>query len=306
MKMIELNVIFGSPSDKDKVIPGILKATGENPDLEIVVHFASADNTPDKVERILQEIQRRDDAPKAYVSGAGMSNVLTGVIKAQANVEDLVIGIPISDSKTNGLSSFLSTSEKPPLNPVLMTGINNSYAAVNIGYKFLKRMTEPKILQAGRVVLLEHKGFPDNDPQYEILKKELNSFGVNYDSVEIGEVEPDDIVLNVCSLDGHEIIIIDEVDKKLNEGYGIQVGVIRNVLYQEIYHLTDFFQDVSSTGIVGLGAYKNAAIVAAQLNREMNALEVIYKKKTEKTNSLDKEKELFIKEGKIQANIGGI
>jgi len=117
---MKLEMMFGSPSDELYVLPGIQRFTAEHPDIAVGVHYASADNTPGKVQDKAQQIWR-SESPKVLISGAGMSNVLTGVVKQYANIEDLVIGIPIYDEATKGLSSFLATSERPPRNPVLTT-----------------------------------------------------------------------------------------------------------------------------------------------------------------------------------------
>jgi len=113
---MKLNVIFGSTSDEDKVLPGLQEATKAIKDLEVEVQYASADNTPAKVDALMT-LQSSEEGKKAYISGAGMSNVLTGVVKTYGTLKDIVIGIPITDPEIDGLSSIFSTSEKPPLNP---------------------------------------------------------------------------------------------------------------------------------------------------------------------------------------------
>ena len=108
---MNLQMIFGSTSDKDKVLPGIQKFTQEHPEVVVDVHWASADNTPEKVRKIMEIIASPVlSLPYAFISGAGMSNVLSGFVKQYTDIHDLNIGVPISDSATGGLSAILSTN----------------------------------------------------------------------------------------------------------------------------------------------------------------------------------------------------
>lgn len=291
---MQLNVIFGSTSDEEKVLPGVIRATKEIEGLEVRVHYASADNTPDKVLDIVYDIKDEEDDNVAYISGAGMSNVLTGVVKTAATLNDIVIGIPINDSKTSGVSSFLSTSEKPPGNPVLTVGLDNSYAGLNIGYRFMKGEFKD-------VVLLYS---PDMDmgpfvEPVEKTKKALEDIGLKYKVNTADKIGENDVVIQIFHPNVKKLV---EVDKTLRSGNGIQIGVARDAY--ELYHM-DCLKGTEATGFVGIGAYANAAQMAAQIVQDETALAKIKEKKEAKAASLCEHPGLLVANGEVR-KLGGI
>jgi len=307
---MKLCVVFGSTSDEKKILPGIQKATEEIPDLDVELIYASADNTPHKVQETFEKIRKQfrvehptiKDSPGVFISGAGMSNVLTGVSRQYANIEDLVIGVPITDSSTNGLSSFLSTVEKPPRNPVLAVGLNDIYSALNIAYRFLK---DPD--QERQIVVYDPAGplLDDLDEQIGKLKEKLKDFNLPFSDLKAiidEDLNPHDIILTVASI--HRLFYARGLDEKLGkermEG-AIQVVVPVYPKPNEIYGFTQGLGDTDYTGFVGSGSagYTNAAIVAAQLTRNKEALATIAKQKQDKTVSLGAHKGYVLRGGEI-------
>jgi len=297
-KKIQLHVVFGSTSDEEYVLPGIQKVTGAIPGLSVWVHYASADNTPEKIRELFPFLRQIQASPKVFISGAGLSNALTSTMKSYAWVEDLVIGIPITDSSSGGLSSVYSTFEKPPLNPVLGVGINNTYAALNIAYKFLTR-------EKSKVIVL---GTLD-------LQSKCNLIGLSYD-MDGSNISEDDIIIKPFYHIGSHLDEIVSLDDKLSRGGGIQIVFDTakldpaitepNTLYMADLrgsYFTDYMQflkrDLKSTGFVGTGRYENAVYMAAILNRDKKALDYLSMEKEKKEKTLGDEKGLLVEGGNV-------
>ncbi|MBI2129036.1 AIR carboxylase family protein [Candidatus Woesearchaeota archaeon] len=284
--MARLNVIFGSISDEEKVLPGVVRATKNIPELEVVVHYASADNTPVKVETIMSALSSQK-GKKVYISGAGMSNVLTGVVRRYAALNDLVIGVPIKDKVTDGESSFLSTAEKPPLNAVLTVGLDNSYAALNIGHRFLNGRFN------NDVVVLDNDGI--NKIQMDELKKCLCDLKIDYKISD--KIDKDDIVITVF---GDMRGYLHYVDNILRKGSGVQIGV----RHQNNSNASEYKErlgekEIETTGIVSAASYINAVQIVAQLTQHCYALKIIKEKKQAKMDDLNKHRGLLVINGEI-------
>lgn len=281
-KMI-LDVIIGSTSDTEKIVPGLEKAVSDIPGLEVMLHYASADNTPEKVEAAAQIAQDRNVTglqSHVYISGAGMSNVLSGVLKSRSAFQDLNIGIPITDSKTDGISSVMSTTEKPPGNPVLAVGLNNSYAAVNIAHRFLQGS---HVMPEYRIVVLG-----DEVPRTKMVAA-LDKAGMDY--VVNEGLGPNDVVLNA----GRDF---DRVNTSLDDGLGIQIIVPISD------HAQSGLPSLNNTGYVGIQRYENAAQVAAIYTHNMDAIKKIWEGREGKIAGLYNEPALHItKDGTKKANV---
>jgi len=265
MEPSELTMVFGSDSDEKKILPGIIRATKEIKGLKVRVHYASADNTPEKVDKVLYI---PDEEPVPVITGAGMSNVLTGVAKVKATLYDLVIGVPITDSATGGLSSLLSTSEKPPLNPVLMVPLDNTYAAAQIAVRYINK-------RYGGVVVADNSACLSNPVSADSIadmEKQLTKLGIDCQVYTPADINPDDIVITVFS--HHNLIdknyyegtqAMNAIDRRLRAGRGIQIGVREKAEVKRWDAYMNCLQDLEVTGIVGIGRYENAAMVAAQI-----------------------------------------
>ena len=289
-------MIFGSDSDWDKVKEGVTVATKCISGLEVEVDFASADNTSVKVDRIASKIKCESIRNKVYISGAGMSNVLTGVLKSQANLGDLIIGIALDDSKTYGMSSWLSTSEKPPGNPVLMVGLNDSYSALNISYRFLSGIDKNEVVVFGGTG--EREIFPSDRSK---LEDSLEEIELHYQVKKLNQLDADDIVLTVFSMVDHEQGkgYLNLVDNVLRKGQGIQIGMAGTNIGLPSAHYLHCLINTETTGIVGIQAYQNAAHLAARIIRDENSLSIIGQKKNEKAHKLNQHPGLLVSGGEV-------
>lgn len=303
----EIEMIFGSQSDKDKIQPGIIRFSKEHPDIKIVGWYASADNVPEKVAELVAKYSNPDREPAAVISGAGMSNVLTGVIKTHMLHDDLNIGVPISDSVTRGLSSLLSTDEKPPLNPVLAVGMNNTYAAANIAYRFA-------LGGQGRVVVLGNEGRGREQVKQESidkLAKELAGLGIEYQVAGLDSVKKDDLVLTIYTTFNQihpynqvDDVLLMNVDQALRQGRGIQIAVREKEPIKRWDQYMESLEGTEATAVVSIGVYKNAAMVAAQIMRNEKALEIIKKEKNKKVRTFEENPGFYVQAGVVH-NMGG-
>jgi len=300
--MTRIDMIFGSTSDEGKVMPGIIDFSKANPDTEIYVHWASADNTPEKVKEIMDKITKGPRKAMPLISGAGMSNVLTGIVRTYARIDDLVIGVPISDKEMQGLSSILSTGEKPPRNPVLTVPLDGSYTAANIAYKFLNGKFNGVFVPV-LPEMPESPGGNDIKPEREKILKLLSQYVIAADTIPISKLEGDELVIspfyrmNIYAADRH----IREIDARLSKGTGIQIGVANPGHKTRDYasYAEYFNPELRSTGYVTAGQYINAVIVAAQIMGHKNALAMIEGEKKEKAQKLAEEPMHAVKGGAV-------
>ena len=268
---MRLDMIFGSDSDEGKVQPGIARFSGEHHDVEVSVDYASADNTSKKLHRILIELcgdpdEERD--PHVLISGAGMSNVLTGVAKIYGQPNDLNIGVPIGGGAWGGLSSLLSTGDKPPLNPVLTVPLNGSYTALNLARKFLLNPSWRGVTVVDTANSGAHKSLTEELSKYEIRFKVVRPEGV----------QPSELTLTPVSLT-ENIDYLKQIDEVLREGSGMQVAVPLQVnlgvIAQAMGYLRVMEEPLEATGYVNVDGFRNAAVVTAQIMRNAGALENI-------------------------------
>jgi phosphoribosylcarboxyaminoimidazole (NCAIR) mutase len=292
---IRYQLVFGSPSDKKLVLPGILKFSNEYPEIEIKVHHASADNTKEKVRStMVWLVSQSKSIGDAYLSGAGLSNLLTGTAKTHLSMYDLVVGIPITDSSSEGLTSVVSTGEKPSMNPVLCVSLNNSYAALNIAHKFNSKKLNNVI------VLYNHKDDILCNGINE-LEKSLQEFKINYSIESRPEYVKisDSLILTPFLMQDLEIIKnVDNIMLETKEN-GIQVAYCNEKICGNIPRYLEFFQqELDCTGFVSSMNHTNAAIMTAVLTRNQEALDIAIKKRGEKILALEKDQGYVIKGGK--------
>jgi len=142
-----MKVIFvlGSESDKgfaEKIIAELGKF-----EVEHVMHVVSAHKVPEKVFALVQDYNKSDE-PIVYVTIAGRSNGLSGVVAA--NSVHPVIACPPFADKNDMLVNMHSTLQMPSDTPVLtvVDPKNAAVAAVRIlglADKNLKAKTEKRI-----------------------------------------------------------------------------------------------------------------------------------------------------------------
>ena len=129
--MSKVAIIMGSPSDKEKMGPAVelLRKFG----VEVEVYCRSAHRAHDK---LIELVRSLDNSPETdcIITGAGLSNALSGVVASQTILP--VIGVPlISSADPNGEASLQSTVQMPPGIPVAAVGKN---AAKNAAYLALR------------------------------------------------------------------------------------------------------------------------------------------------------------------------
>lgn len=290
---MKLEMLFGSTSDKGKIEPGISEFSKAHPDVELYVHFASADNTPEKVADILGkllDIGTDDLSPIPFISGAGMSNVLTGVVKQYSSLGDIVIGIPITDSVTGGLSSILSTSEKPPMNPVLTTPLNGTYAALNIAYRFMEN--PPK-----DIVIFDHPDFASTAELAKLMEKYGIGYKINRECTQVA----DELVISPFFPSATQFTSdsLEGIDRRLSQGSGIQVAFMGPTKMSAADYLKVFQYDLRSTCFTTAGNYINAVIAACQLTGNHGALAKIEEEKNKKVEALKNEPMTMVLAGHV-------
>ena len=268
--------------------------------MEVRLHYASAEKTPEKLAVVMSELKSEEGDNKVYIVGGRMNNGLTSIIRSYTNPNDLVIGIPVDDDKTNGLSSFISTSEKSFGSPILMAGLNNSYAALNIGYKILQRAEELKSgnMMNNQIVIYEDKNNSCSiTRQLPQLRSELEQVGLDYVSKFIDEIGPNDIVVNIFNIKDKLTTRLSRVDEILRNGLGIQIGILESQPYQKEQDYVQCLKGTKKTGIVSIGAYANAVHIAAQIAQNENSLGLIEQRKDEIVRNIEENKGLSVVNG---------
>lgn len=120
-------IALGSPSDKK-----LLEQVSLDDACEYYLSIASAHRTPETVTK--HAVVHKWDA---IIAAAGLTNALVNEYVKQALSETLVVGVPVDDAATNGLSSLLSSQELPPGYVVGTVGVNQLGKAVELAKKLL-------------------------------------------------------------------------------------------------------------------------------------------------------------------------
>ena len=112
-------IIMGSKSDYPvmKECEQILKKFGIKHDVLIV----SAHRTPERLYKFAKNAHKNYSV---VCSGAGRAAHLSGMCASLTKIP--VIGVPIKDNKTDGLSALVATNEMPSGIPVATTAINGA------------------------------------------------------------------------------------------------------------------------------------------------------------------------------------
>ena len=121
-------ILMGSPSDQPHV--GKIMSALEKLGLESVQRISSAHKTPQKLLEILVEFEQ-DPRPKVYITVAGRSNALSGMV--DANVLAPVIACPPASNAYGGMDIFSSLRMPSGVAPmVLLDPENAALAAASI------------------------------------------------------------------------------------------------------------------------------------------------------------------------------
>ncbi len=302
--MAGITIIFGSDSDwkNQKVVDGIVNATQKNPDLGVIVKFASAHNTPARVEMVLPEA-------KAIASGAGMSAALPGIIEAcYTYPNEVSIGVPLSDAYWGGLSAFLSISEMPPNHPVICTGVDNIESCLNIAYAIeTKKLGNALVAQYGQknegsIELLKSKfaelkigdrleciGAIDGKTADEACEKAKGSFLIS--------VYNEDFTLSCAEARA--------IDNALADSGGFQIALLCPSKKESFAGFANkymsSFNGLRATGTLPLGSagVGNAAMLAARIFEDEPSIQEYAKKMNAKRESLENSPQYIVMNGKV-------
>ena len=152
METQKILIALGSPSDKDKIISSFhhFNLSKKYP-VDYYLSVASAHRTPELVESHALE-----HSWDAIIAGAGLSNVLASEYLKYADLTTVIVGLPISDTKSKGLTSFLSTSELPSGYPVATVGIDRIDSALHLAnYLVQNRFNSISLIYAAENQTLE-------------------------------------------------------------------------------------------------------------------------------------------------------
>lgn len=113
-------IIMGSDSD----FPVVKDAAVELKKLDIPyeIHVMSAHRTPEEASEFAKNAKKNGFG--VIISAAGMAAHLGGVLAAQTILP--VIGIPVSDSRLDGMDALLATVQMPKGIPVATVAINGA------------------------------------------------------------------------------------------------------------------------------------------------------------------------------------
>ena len=119
-----VGIVYGSPSDKDKM--GHAAATLQRFGVEYEMEAMSAHRSPERVREYASKAE--DRGVQVLICGAGRAAHLAGVVAAHTSLP--VIGVPLSGGVMDGMDALLSTVQMPSGVPVATVGID---AAANAG-----------------------------------------------------------------------------------------------------------------------------------------------------------------------------
>ena len=122
--MAQVGIVFGSPSDKDKM--GHAAAILERFGVEFEMESMSAHRSPERVREYASRAE--DRGIRVLIAGAGRAAHLAGVVAAHTTLP--VIGVPLSGGIMDGMDALLSTVQMPSGVPVATVGVD---AAANAG-----------------------------------------------------------------------------------------------------------------------------------------------------------------------------
>ena len=122
--MAQVGIVFGSPSDKDKM--GHAAAILERFGVEFEMESMSAHRSPERVREYASRAE--DRGIRVLIAGAGRAAHLAGVVAAHTTLP--VIGVPLSGGVMDGMDALLSTVQMPSGVPVATVGVD---AAANAG-----------------------------------------------------------------------------------------------------------------------------------------------------------------------------
>lgn len=122
--MVDVTIIIGSESDKEQMMP--LEDVLKNYSISYELMVMSAHRDLDKLIDYL-----KNNKTKIYITAAGLSAALPGVVAAQ--VKEPVIGIPLVSGSLSGIDALLSILQLPKGIPCATMGIGKQ-GVLNAGH----------------------------------------------------------------------------------------------------------------------------------------------------------------------------
>jgi phosphoribosylaminoimidazole carboxylase PurE protein len=115
-----VGIVYGSPSDKDKMghAAAILGRFG----VEFEMEAMSAHRSPERVREYAATAE--DRGLRVLIAGAGRAAHLAGVVAAHTTLP--VIGVPLSGGVMDGMDALLSTVQMPSGVPVATVGVDGA------------------------------------------------------------------------------------------------------------------------------------------------------------------------------------
>jgi phosphoribosylaminoimidazole carboxylase PurE protein len=126
-----VGILFGSPSDRDKMSQAA--AILERFDVPFEMEAMSAHRNPERVHEYV--LSAEDRGIQVLIAGAGMAAHLSGVCAALTTLP--VIGVPLSGGIVDGLDALLSTVQMPRGVPVATVGVDQTANAALLAVQIL-------------------------------------------------------------------------------------------------------------------------------------------------------------------------
>lgn len=118
--MIRVGILFGSPADRDKMVPaGVVL---DKFAIEFEMEALSAHRQPSRVHEYITSAESR--GLRVLIAGAGRAAHLPGVVASLTPLP--VIGVPLSGGIMDGMDALLSIVQMPSGVPVATVGVDAS------------------------------------------------------------------------------------------------------------------------------------------------------------------------------------
>jgi len=232
--MDERNILIalGSPSDRE-LLRQVTLPTSPSDKVHYFLSIASAHRTPEAVER-----HAKAEAWDAIIACAGLTNALLSEYLKSARPQTLVIGVPVDDRATDGLSSLLSSTELPPGYAAAAVGVGQLEKAARLARELVTTLYD-------KVVICEFNERPGGEKKWaEKVGKQLYNLNVPCRIHDEGAVETqkNELALVIDGLESGQSAAeryltrcgVAVVTKRHVMSYGHykgQAGIAENALY---------------------------------------------------------------------------
>ncbi|MDR2903812.1 MAG: AIR carboxylase family protein [Clostridiales bacterium] len=231
----KIAVVMGSDSDYKimaRMIP-VLKENGVDYEFRVI----SAHRTPLIATEFAEKA--RANGFDLIIAGAGMSAHLAGVLAACTAVP--VIGLPIKSASSgmDGMDALHSIIQMPPGIPVAAVGIDDAEGAAKLAVKMLNASGSPTVKIVGG----------QSDDNIEKVTKTLSVYGIGTDD------QSASVLIHLTDAPVETALPVICVPMK---AAGSQFGETSRKIYDQT-------NNAKAAAFVGVGAYQNAAHLAARI-----------------------------------------